>query len=119
MEKDISVKRGVVDISLLTWKNMTNCCDITGETLYRHAKEVRANCKKALSLCLKENSPYCNSNGAFPSGADWEDSLFWIRQRMDTVQSKIAVKDLVDEDLSDTENAKSILNDDDRSTSDC
>ena len=34
--------------SLLTSKNLSNRQDISGETSYRHAKEVEANCKKAL-----------------------------------------------------------------------
>ena len=76
--KDIAVKRGVIDLSLMTRKDMTNCCDVTGETLYRHTKDVEANCKNALALCLKESSTYRNFNGTFPSGTNWEDYLFWI-----------------------------------------
>ena len=78
--KDIAVKRDVIDLFLMTRKNMTNCCNVTGETLYRHAKDVEANCKKALALCLEESSPYRNFNGTFPSGTNWEDYLLWIRQ---------------------------------------
>ena len=116
--KDITVKRGGIDLSLMTRKNMTNCCDITGETLYRHAKDVEANLKKALALCLEESSPYRNFNGTFPSGTNWEDFLLWIRQQMFTIQNKIPVEDFIDEDLLETGNAFSLPNDGDCSTSD-
>ena len=51
--RHIFVGKEGIGRSLLTSKNLSNPQDISGETLYRHAKEVEANCKKALSLCLQ------------------------------------------------------------------
>ena len=95
--KVIAIEDNCIDKSLLTRKNLSNYVDIKGETLYRAAKEVEANCKKALAICLSENSPYRNFNGTFPSGTNWEDYLSWIRKEMRSLGEKAMVTDLIDE----------------------
>jgi len=58
---------------------------------------VEVNCNKALSICLSEDSPYRNFNGAFPSGTNWEDYLLWIRKEMRSLSTKVTVTVLVDD----------------------
>ena len=101
--KEIKVRKGCVDKSLLTRKNIGNLVDIKPLTLYRHAKDVEANCKKALSVCLHPDSPYSNFNGTFPSGTNWEDYLVWIKQKMYDFENKASVEDLLDEDSAGNE----------------
>ena len=101
--KEIKVQKGCIDKSLLTRKNLGNLVDIKALTLYRHAKDVEANCKKALSFCLQPDSPYYNFNGTFPSGTNWEDYLVWIKQKMYEFESKAHIEDLLDEDSTSNE----------------
>ena len=69
--QELVVRDGCIDKSLLTRKNLSNPVDIQPMTLYRHAKEVEMNCKKALAICVGEDSSYLNLNGTFPSGTNW------------------------------------------------
>ena len=50
--KEILVKNDCIDKALLTRRNLSNFVDIQPGTLFLHAKEVEANCKKALVICL-------------------------------------------------------------------
>ena len=93
-----------IDKSLLTRKNMTNTIDISGLTVFRHAKEVEKNSKKALSFCLAEDSPYKNFDGIFPSGTNWNDYITWLRNKM----SNTGTDDIAD----DVGDDNSILDDD-------
>ena len=95
--KELVVEHDCIDKSLLTRKNLTNYIDIKGDTLYRAAKEVEANCKKALAICLSEDSPYRNYNGTLPSGTNWEDYLVWLKGAMRSSGSNATVTDLVDD----------------------
>ena len=49
-DKDIIVENGSINKSFLTRKNLSNTLDIQQGNLNCHAKEVEANCKKALAL---------------------------------------------------------------------
>ena len=80
--KKLLVDENCINRSLLTSRTLTQIRDIEGARLWRHAKTVEANCKKALSLCTASDSPYKNFNGTFPSGTDYEDYLQWIRKQM-------------------------------------
>ena len=93
--KVITLSPGCVDKSLLTRKNLSNFIDISANTLYRHAKEVEANCKKALALCTAADSPYRNYDGHFPSGTNRDDYLAWLRKQMN---SSIDIVDVDEED---------------------
>ena len=111
--KEIPIETGCVDRLLLTRKNLSSLVDIKANTLYRHAKEVEANCKKALSLCMRNDSPYKNFNGTFPSGTNWMDYLCWIRKKMcnfgnscDTLIEDKVNDDDNDDDIDDTNEAK-------------
>lgn len=73
--KTISVSGECIDKLLLTRKSLSNFVDISPSLMYRHAKEVEANCKKALALCTSKDSPYHNYNGIFPSGTNCDDYL--------------------------------------------
>ena len=75
---EILVEHDCVDKALLTRRNLTNPVGIQASTLFRHAKEVEANCKKALAICLAEDSPYRNYNGIFPNGTNRGDHLLWL-----------------------------------------
>jgi hypothetical protein len=86
---EIPIETGCVDRSLLTRKNLSSLVDIKADTLYRHAKEVEANCKKALSLCMRNDSPYKNFNGTFPSGTNWMDYLFCIRKKCTSLETLV------------------------------
>ena len=57
LARNIYVGKDSIVQLLLTRKNLSNPQDISGETLYRHAKEVEANYKKSLALCLRSDSP--------------------------------------------------------------
>ena len=63
--KRVSVSRGCIDTALLTRKNLTNYVDISPLTLFRHAKDVEANFKKAYAICKQEDSPYRHFNGLY------------------------------------------------------
>ena len=80
--KEIFIGDGCIDLSMLTSKNLTNMVDVSGETLWRHAKDVEKNCKKALSLCQSDECPYKDYNGTFPSGHNWDLYLEWVRVEM-------------------------------------
>ena len=92
--KEILVGKGCIDRSLLTRKNLSNFADVSEKTLFRHAKEVEANCKKALACCLAEGSPYRNFKGSFDSGTNRDDYLNWLRKAMKTSACDV----IVDED---------------------
>ena len=94
--REIIVGNKSIDKSMLTRRNLTNPVDIKGDTLYRHAKEVEANCKKALAICLSEDSPYRAYNGTFPSGTNRDDYLKWIRTEMYSLEQKAPIHDLID-----------------------
>ena len=91
--KRITLELGCVDKSLLTRKNLSNFVDISAKTLYRHAKEVEANCKKALALCTGEGSPYHKFNGTFPSGTNRDDYLAWLREQMNSSIDTVDIDD--------------------------
>ena len=80
--KEIYIGDGCIDLSMLTRKNLTNMVDVSGETLWRHAKDVEKNCKKALSLCQSDECPYKDYNGTFQSGHNWDQYLEWVRVEM-------------------------------------
>ena len=73
--KTVTLSAGGIDKSLLTRKNLSNYVDISADSLYRHAKDVEANCKKALAICTASDSPYRIFNGDFPSGTNRDDYL--------------------------------------------
>ena len=90
---------GGITRTLLTSKNLTNPQDISGATLYRHAKEVEANSKKALALCLSHDSPWKDFDGHYPSGKTWFDYLEWLRVEMYRVTNDCPTSDIIDVDL--------------------
>ena len=94
--KDLYNGKSCINKSLLTRKNIKNIVDITGESLFWNAKDVQANCKKFLALCLGKNSPYQNFTGTFPSGTNYEDYLYWIRKEMYSIVKHVVVEDRVD-----------------------
>ena len=97
--KRVSVSQGCIDMALLTRKNLTNYVDISPLTLFRHAKDVEANFKKAYAICKQEDSPYKDYKGLYPSGHNRESYLEWIREEMNGEISKIVLEDNVDEDV--------------------
>ena len=103
---EILVEHDCVDKALLTRRNLSNPVDIQASTLFRHAKEVEANCKKALAICLAEDSPYCNYNGIFPSGTNRGDYLLWLRKKMYVATTNTLIEDLVDMDDLESEEAE-------------
>ena len=82
LKSRIYVGNDCISMSLLCRKNLKNLCDVSEDTLFRHVKEVEANCKKALALCTAEDSPYKIFDGNFPSGQNYNDYLNWIRVKM-------------------------------------
>ena len=80
--KEIYIGDGCIDLSMLTRKNLTNMVDVSGEMLWRHAKDVEKNCKKALSLCQSDECPYKDYYGTFQSGHNWDQYLEWVRVEM-------------------------------------
>ena len=70
-----------ITLSLLTSKSFSEKRDLKPQRIFDHAKEVEANCKKALALCQGSGSPYKDFNGTFPfpSGKYWEDYIEWLR----------------------------------------
>ena len=105
-DTEISVKNDCIDKTLLTRRNLTNFVDIQPSTLFRHAKEVEANCKKALAICLAEDSPYRSYDGIFPSGTNREDYLFWLRKKMYLATNNTTLEDLVDDNDEDPDSAE-------------
>ena len=96
--KRVSVSMGCIDMALLTRKNLTNFVDISPLTLFRHAKDVEANFKKAYAMCVREDSPYKNYKGDYPSGHNRDSYLEWIREQMNDEILKIVLEDKIDED---------------------
>ena len=97
--KRVSVSEGCIDTALLTRKNLTNFVDISPLTLFRHAKDVEANFKKAYAICVRQDSPYKNYKGDYPSGHNRDSYLEWIREKMNDEMSKIVLEDKIDEDV--------------------
>ena len=99
------VGQDCISRSFLTRKNLTNNADIKKERLFIHAKDVEANCTKALRLCLSSDSPYKSfyqNNGTYPSGQNWFDYATWIRKAMHQLITKSGgTKDF---DVEDTAN---------------
>ena len=56
--------------------------DISPKTLWRHAKDVEANTKKAFALCMSDSSPYKDFDGTFASGTTWDTCIEWVRVEM-------------------------------------
>ena len=71
----------MINRQLLTAKSLLNYQDIKPERVYLHAKEVEANCKKALALCMSSSLPYKSFHaiGKYPSGTNWYDYVEWLR----------------------------------------
>ena len=95
---EIVVGRGCITKSLLTRKNLSNMADIKADTLFRNAKGVEANCKKALAICVSKDSPYRGFDGTFPSGTNRDDYLLWIRKKMYLLEKSVKVTILDDDD---------------------
>ena len=57
---------------------------IRGRSLHARTKEALRNCKKALAVVLRHDSPYkaCGIPGMLPSGMSFEDYLVYIRKQM-------------------------------------
>ena len=94
---EIVVGRGCITKSLITRKNLSNMVDIKADTLFRSAKVVEANCKKALAICVAKDSPYRDFDGIWPSGTNWDDYLLWIREKMYKLENSVKV-DVIDDD---------------------
>lgn len=58
--------------------------NIKGRTLLSRSREILKNCKKALALVLRHDSPYKSfaSTGLLPSGMCRDDYLLFVRQKM-------------------------------------
>ena len=91
----VYVGKSCVDMALLTRKNLSNYTDVKDLTLFRHAKEVEANCKKALVICLGENRSY--KNGTFPSGKNWYDYIQWVQLQMNGEGDDDCINDVHDD----------------------
>ena len=79
---EISIEPNCINPSMLTRKNLSNPIDISPKTLWRHAKDVEANTKKAFALCMSDSSPYKDFNGTFASGTTWDTYIEWVRVEM-------------------------------------
>ena len=90
--------RGITQ-SLLTSKNLRNPQGISVGTLYRHAKEVEANCKRALALCLNLESPWKDFEGHYPSGKTRLNYLEWLRIKMYRLTKDCPISDIIDVEL--------------------
>ena len=82
IDQTVFVGKDSITRLLLTRESFVNLKDIQGGTLYKHAKEIAANCKKALAICKSSHFPYRSYNGVFPSRTDWFDYLDWLRTEM-------------------------------------
>ena len=80
--KEISIEPNCINPSMLTRKNLSNPIDSSLKTLWRHAKDVEANTKKAFALCMSDSSPYKDSDGTFASGTTWDTYIEWVRVEM-------------------------------------
>jgi hypothetical protein len=58
--------------------------NVRGRSLHARTKEGLKNCKKALAIILRHDSPYksCALTGILPSGMCFEDYLLFLRQKM-------------------------------------
>ena len=93
------IEKGCINTALLTSKNLTNYVDISPLTLFQHAKDVEANFKKAYAICVRDDSPYKDLKGLYPSGHNRDSYLEWIREEMNGELSKVILEDNVDEDM--------------------
>ena len=114
--KTVTVGAGGVDKSFLTRKNLSNYVDISTDSLYRHTKDIEANCKKALAICTASHSPYRNFNGDFPSGTNRDDYLVWIRSKMNSSMQSVTIDDDDDDAVPNGEDEKTSSDDDDKKT---
>lgn len=96
--KEITVEDDCVNVSMLTRKNLSNPIDISSETLFRHAKDVEANAKKAFALCTSASSPYKDFKGSFASGTTWETYIEWVRVEMFKILEEDKIVEVIDED---------------------
>ena len=110
--KVIYVGQGCITRSVMTRKNLTNNLDISGRTLYSHAKEVEKNMKKALAICKHPNSPYkdYHTNG-YPSGHNWNNYIEYVRKEMYKEQEKNK-KEIIDVDEPDDDSSNESQSDD-------
>ena len=97
--KRITVSKGMIDVALLTRKNLTNFVDISSKSLFRHAKDVEANFKKAYAICIAADSPYKDFKGVYPSGHNRESYLEWLKESMKGESGRVLLQDKVDEDV--------------------
>ena len=84
-DREITIGKKCVSLSLLTQKNLTNTIDIKLDRLLIHVNDVNKNCKKALRLCQSADSPYKSYHsprGGFPSGTNWIDYIDWVWEEM-------------------------------------
>ena len=91
LDDEMFVGENCISRSLMTRKKLTNNVDIKKERLLIHAKDVEANCTKALRLCLTKDSPYkdyYSNNATFPSGENWFDYSKWIRKEIHKIITK-------------------------------
>jgi len=102
----VTIGSDCITMSLLTRKNLSNPADVSELTLFRHAKEVEANSKKALALCLSEESPYKDFKGTFPSGTNWHDYITWVRINYQKKFGNINIEENVAEECSSIEESK-------------
>ena len=79
--KWVTVYHGCIDMALLTRKSLTKFVYILPLTLIHHAKDGEANFKKAYAICVREDSPYKDYKGIFPSGYNRESYLQWCERR--------------------------------------
>lgn len=58
-----------------------------------------ANCKKALAICLQQDSPWRDFEGHYPSGKTWFDYIEWLRIQMYRATNDCPTTDILDVDL--------------------
>ena len=74
---------------------------IRGRSLHARTKDALRNCKKALALVFRHDSPYkaCSITGMLPSGMSFEYYLFFVRKEMYTeLQVSVRSSELVEVD---------------------
>ena len=72
-----------ITLQFLTSKALTNRADLNGRQMLANARHVLRNCKKALSIVFRHDSPYkACTNGILPSGTSFEDYLVYVRKGM-------------------------------------
>ena len=85
--------------------------NVRGRLLHARTKEALKNCKKALAVVLRHNSPYksCALTGILPSGMSFEDYLLFVRKNMFTeLQVSFRSSELEEEEEETTEVTKTI-----------